>query len=87
MQILNEVEEGKGRVKALMDEPRVERGEERLPSRKEERRNQRWPVCWGCGEEGHVLHNCKLWQTFRQERHRGCPSRTEERRAERPELN
>ena len=87
MQMLHEEEEGKGRVQALMEEPRVERGGERRPTRKEERRNRRQPICWGCGEKGHVLHNCELWQSFRQERHRGCSSRTEERRAERPELN
>ena len=87
MQMLEEEEEGKGRVQALTAEPRAEQRKERRPTLREERRNQQRPVCWGCGEEVHVLLNCELWQTFRQERHRGCPSRAEERRAERPELN
>ena len=71
MQMLGEDEEGKGRVQALREEPRVGQREERRPSRREERRNRRWPVCWGCREEGHVLRNCELWQMFLQERHRG----------------
>ena len=87
MQMLDDEEKGKGRVQALMEEPCIERGEEQCPSRKEERRNRQRPVCWGCGKECHVLRNCELWQTFRLERHRGCPSKTEERQAERPELN
>ena len=90
MQMLDEEEEGKSKVQALTEEPRVEWGDERCPTRREEwheRRNWRRPFCWGCRAEGHVLRNCELWQSFWQERHRGCPSRTEERRAERPELN
>ena len=90
MQILDEEEEGKGKVMALTEEPRMERGEERRPPRREDRqeRRNRWrPACWACGAEGHVLRNCELWQLFRQERDKGCPSRTNERRTERPELN
>ena len=59
MQMVDEEEEGKGRVQALTKEPRVEQGEEQHPSRKEERRNRR-RTCWGCGEEGHMLCNCEM---------------------------
>ena len=48
MQMLEEEEERKGRVQTLAEEPRLERGKERRPSRKEERCNRRRPVCWGC---------------------------------------
>ena len=82
MQMLDEEEEGKYRVQALAEEPRSDRREERRPTRREERHNRRRPLCWGCGEEGHVLRNCELWQSFRQERHRGCSGHPEERRAE-----
>ena len=87
LQMLNEEEAGKGRIQALTEEPRSEWREESCPPRREERRNRRQPVCWGCGSEGHVLHNCELWQSFRQKRHRGCSRLTEERRAKKPELN
>ena len=84
MQMRDEEEdEGKGRVQALTEEPRAEQREEQRPTHREERRNRRRPMCWGCGEGGHVLRNCELWQ----EGHRGGPGRAVERRAERPELN
>ena len=82
MHVLDEEEEGKGKVQALTEEPRMEGREETQPPRREgrqERRNRRRPVCWACGAEGHVLLNCELWQSFRQDRDRGCPSRTNER--------
>ena len=87
MQMLDEEEEGKKRVQAMAEEPRADRREERRPAHREERCNPRRPVCWGCGEEGHLLLNCELWQSFKQERHRRCPGHPEERRAKMPELN
>ena len=87
MQMLDEEEEWKGRVQALIEEPWAEQREERRPTRREERCTRWRPMCWGCGEEGHLLRNCELWQSLRQERHRGCPGHAEERRAEKPELN
>ena len=33
---------------------------------KENRKGRREPVCWGCGETGHVLKNCKLWKEFKK---------------------
>ena len=33
-----------------------------------DRRPRRDPVCWGCGELGHVLRECPLWQDFKKDR-------------------
>ena len=71
----------------MAEKPRADRREERRPSRMEERHPRRRPVCWGCGKEGHVLCHCELWQSFKQERHRGCRGRPEEEKADMPELN
>ena len=35
-----------------------------------ERRTRREPICWGCGERGHMLRECPLWQEFRKDRRR-----------------
>ena len=87
MKMLDEEEDGKKRVQAMAEEPRADRREERRPSRREERCPQRRPLCWGCGEEDHVLHDCELWQSFKQERHRGRRGRPEEEKAHMLELN
>ena len=87
MQMLDEEEDRKKRVQAMAEEPRTDRREERRHSRKEERRPQRRPVCCGCGEDGHVLRDCELWQSFKQERHKGCRGRPEEEKAHLPELS
>ena len=65
--VLEEEEEGKKRIQAVVEEPRPARQEERSKVR-ENRRSRRGPVCWGCGEEGHVLKNCELWQNFKKGR-------------------
>ena len=72
---------------ALTAEPRSERQVERCSSRREERRNRWPPVCWSCGREGHLLHNCKLWKSFRESRHQGHSRLPEKGRAEKPKLN
>ena len=64
-----EEEEGKKRIQAVAEKPGPARQEERNKIR-ENRRGKRGPVCWGCGEEGHVLRNCELWQDFKKGRHR-----------------
>ena len=35
-----------------------------------ERRPSGDPICWGCGERGHMLRECPLWQEFRKDRRR-----------------
>ena len=35
-----------------------------------DRRPRGDPICWGCGERGHVLRECPLWQEFRKDRRR-----------------
>ena len=32
-----------------------------------DRRPRRDPVCWGCGELGHVLRECPLWHDFKKD--------------------
>ena len=65
MQMLDEEEEGKGRVQALTEEPRSERREERCPTHREERCSRRSP-CAGAVEKkdtGYVTANCAIVQT------------------------
>ena len=62
-----EEEEGKKRIQAVVEEPRPARQEEGSKVR-ENRRSRRGPVCWGCGEEGHVLKNYELWKNFKKGR-------------------
>ena len=62
-----EEEEGKKRIQIVTEEPGLARQEERNKVR-ENRRGRKGPVFWGCGEEGHVLRNCELWQDFKKGR-------------------
>ena len=65
--ILEEEEkEGKKRIQAIIKEPRPARQEEGHKI-KENRRNRKGPVCWGC-REGHMLRNCELWKHFKKGR-------------------
>ena len=64
--VLEEEEEGKKRIQAVVEEPRPASQEEGYKI-KENRRNRKGPVCWGCGEEGHVLRNYELWKILRKE--------------------
>ena len=63
--VLEEEEEGKKRIRAVVEEPRPARQEEGYKM-KENRRNRKGPLCWGCGEEGHVLRNCEFWKSFKK---------------------
>ena len=65
--VLEEEEEGKKRIQAVVEEPRPARQEEANKVR-ENRRNRRGPVCWGCGKEGYLLKNCELWKSFKKGR-------------------
>ena len=46
----------------------LEQGQDVGPRR--DRRPRRDPVCWGCGELGHVLRECPLWRDFKKDRRR-----------------
>ena len=35
-----------------------------------DRRPTRGPVCWGCGELGHVLRESPLWRDFKKDHRR-----------------
>ena len=61
---LEEEEDSKKRVQAVMEDLRPARQEESQRT-KEARNGRRGPVCWGCGKPGHVLKNCELWKEFR----------------------
>ena len=37
---------------------------------RKDRRTRGDPVCWGCGERGHILRECPLWQEFKRYRRR-----------------
>ena len=65
--VLTEEEEGKKRIQAVVEEPRLARQEEGHRIKKN-RRNGKGPLCWGCGEKGHVLRSCKLWKSFKKGR-------------------
>ena len=65
--VLEEEEEGKKRIQAVVKELRPARQEEGSKAR-ENRGSRRGPVCWRCSEEGHVLKNCELWQKFKKGR-------------------
>ena len=56
---LEDEEESKKRIQAITEDLRPVKQEERGKT-KENRRGRRGLVCWGCGEEGHVLKNCEL---------------------------
>ena len=64
---LEEEEDSKKRVQAVTEDLRPARQEEGRRT-KEARKGRRGPVCWGCGEPGHVLKNCELWKEFRKGR-------------------
>ena len=51
---------------AVEGETMPEQGQDRGPRR--DRRPRRDPVCWGCGELGHVLGECPLWRDFKKDR-------------------
>ena len=60
-----EEEDSRKRVQAVMEDLRLARQEEGQRT-KEARKARRGPVCWSCGEPGHVLKNCELWKEFRK---------------------
>ena len=62
-----EEEDSRKRVQAVTEDLRPARQEEGQRT-KEARKGRRRPVCWGCGEPGHVLKNCELWKEFRKRR-------------------
>ena len=64
---LEEEEDSKKRVQAVMEDMRPARQEEGQRT-KEARKGRRGPVCWGCGEPGYVLKNCEMWKEFRKGR-------------------
>ena len=55
---LEDEEDSKKRVQAITEDLRPARQEGQRT--KEARKGRRGPVCWGCGEPGHVLKNCEL---------------------------
>ena len=67
---IEEEEEGrKKKAHAAAEEGEVARqGQNMDPRRK--RRPRCDPICCGCGEQGHVLRECPLWQEFRKDRRR-----------------
>ena len=66
-QTLEEEEDSRKRVQAITEDLRLAHQEEGQRT-KEVRKGRRGPVCWGCGETGHVLKNCELWKEFRKGR-------------------
>ena len=65
--MLEEEEDSRKRVQAVMEDLRLTRQEEGQRT-KEATKGRRGQVCLGCGESGHVLKNCKLWKEFRKGR-------------------
>ena len=59
--------DSKKRVQAVMEDLRPAR-QEAGQRTKEDKKGRRGPVCWGCGEPGHVLKSCELWKEFRKGR-------------------
>ena len=55
---LQNEEDSRKRVQAVTEDLRPAR-QEAGQRAKENRKGRRGPVCWGCGEAGHVLKNCK----------------------------
>ena len=53
---------------AVEGEIMPEQGQDRSPRR--DRRPRQDPVCWGCGELGHMLRECPLWHDFKKDRRR-----------------
>ena len=66
---LEDEEDSKKRGQAVTKDLRPAKQEERGKT-KENKRGRRGPVCWGCGEEGHVLKNCELWKEFKKGKHK-----------------
>ena len=62
---LEDEEDSKKRVQAVTEDLRPAR-QEAGQRAKENRKGRRGPVCWGCGEAGHVLKNCELWKEFKK---------------------
>ena len=62
---LEDEEDIKKRVQAVTEDLRPAR-QEASQRAKENRKGRRGPVCWGCGEAGHVLKNCELWKEFKK---------------------
>ena len=63
-------EEEKGRKKkvhAAAEEGGVARQGQNMDPRRG-RRTRGDPICWGCGERGHMLRECPLRQEFRKDR-------------------
>ena len=67
---IEEEEEGrKKKVHTAAEEGDVARQGQNIEPRRE-RRTRGDPICWGCGERGHMLRECPLWQEFRKDRRR-----------------
>ena len=67
---IEEEEEGrKKKIHAAAEEREVVRQGQDMGPRKD-RRTRGDPICWGCGERGHILRECPLWQEFRKDRRR-----------------
>ena len=64
---LEEEEDSEKRAQAVTEDLRPARREEGQRT-KEARKGRRVPVCWGCGEPGHVLKICELWDELRKGR-------------------
>ena len=61
-----EEEDSRKKVQAVTEDPQPARQEGQRAE--EARKGRRGPVCWGCGEPGHVLKNCEWWKEFRKGR-------------------
>ena len=66
---LEDEEDSKKRVQAVIKDHRPAKQEERGKTKKN-RRGMRGLVCWRCSEERHVLKNCKLWKEFKKGKHK-----------------
>ena len=65
-----EEEEGrKKKIHAAAEEGESVRQAQSMGPRRDKRARSD-PICWGCGERGHVLRECPLWQEFRKDRRR-----------------
>ena len=67
---IEEEEEGRRKTihAAAEGEEVVKQGQDVGPRRA--RRPRGDPVCWGCGQLGHVLRECPLWLEFKKDRRR-----------------
>ena len=61
---LQEEEDDQKRVQAVTEDLRPASQEEDRRNR-EVRKGRRGPVCWGCGEPGHLLKDCELLKEFK----------------------